>query len=332
MSVTAGTRYGGSGALALILAALTGTSAYAVPIPFNIELNTNGKMYGNPPVNQANVPASDGGGGDNSCVPTSVANSLAYLTNAFPKILGNSLLNDKATAGGPANPQPNTTAGWTTIATQLASKNYMKTSSTEGTTDQDWVDGTENYIKNNAPGVMTTFEAMDDPSANFILEQLQDREDLEIGITPTKEGAGVPHALTVSSAKGAAQSGTVISMSIDGIDPANPGTEFNLDLGGFTGPDLTLTYNGDAYFIDFAFAQSVPEPASLAILGVGIAGVWLPKWRRLRPATPPASPASPARSAPRRSAPHSAPRPCADCPTRTRTTARAPPSGPCGCG
>ena len=56
MSVTAGTRYGGSGALALILAALTGTSAYAVPIPFNIELNTNGKMYGNPPVNQANVP------------------------------------------------------------------------------------------------------------------------------------------------------------------------------------------------------------------------------------------------------------------------------------
>ena len=46
----------------------------------------------------------------------------------------------------------------------------------------------------------------------------------------------------------------------------------------------------------------------------------------------PASPACSARSASRRSAPHSAPRPCAGCRTRTRTTARAPPSGPCGCG
>jgi hypothetical protein len=44
------------------------------------------------------------------------------------------------------------------------------------------------------------------------------------------------------------------------------------------------------------------------------------------------SPASAARSASQRSAPRSAPHPCAGCPTRTKTKARSPPSGPCVCG
>ncbi len=50
------------------------------------------------------------------------------------------------------------------------------------------------------------------------------------------------------------------------------------------------------------------------------------------PITPPALPASAARSASRRSARRSVPHPCAGCRRRTRTTGRAAPSGPCGCG
>lgn len=262
--------------LLLMIAALLSLNPLgALGGTFSLELNTNGMMYGNPPVDQSNVPAANGPGGANSCAPTATANSLAYLTNAFPGTYGTKLLQDKSSVSGAANPQPNTTAGWTTIATQIASANYMNTDENNGTSVANWIAGTMSYINNNAPGT-TMFESASDPSANFLFNEITNREDLEIAIFPTANGIG--HVLTVSSVAGTTNAqGAITSMSIDGIDPGDPTHPFNIMLSNVGGTgDLTLTYGGNPYTIGEAIGQSpVPEPTTLVLLGLGACGVYL---------------------------------------------------------
>lgn len=252
--------------VAVCILASIAPAANADPFRFD---NTVYGSYGNPSVDVSNViPATNPQNGTNTCAPTATANGMAYLTNAFPLIFKTNLLQNKPSEGGAANPQSNNNSGWTAIANQLASNNYMKTDGGLGTSQENWITGAEAYINNNAPG-KTDYSAINDPGADFLLAALKSKADLEIGITMGTLG----HVLTVTGASGTTDAkGAVTSMTIDGIDPDDPTHPFHYVLGNVGGKgQLTLTYKGDSYAVDtgFAIIPKVPEPRTYQLLLIG---------------------------------------------------------------
>ena len=210
-------------------------------------------------VNQANVPP---GNGVNSCAPTATMNSFTWLANAYPGVYGNTLM------GGQAN--------WQAAAALLAGPAYMKTSAITGTSLDDWATGKAAYLNNFAPG-KTTFAGMSgvgvvagqgwlqgaNPTANFLLQQLQQGEDIEIGIT---KPASIGHVLTVTGISWNDANNNMVfdagdTLTLNTIDPANPGvnTPLPLTAGGLLG--VGGAYNG--YSLSVAMAESpVPEAST----------------------------------------------------------------------
>ncbi|MGD1000236.1 MAG: PEP-CTERM sorting domain-containing protein [Candidatus Brocadiia bacterium] len=220
----------------------------------------------------------NGTNGNNFCAPTATINSFTWLSNAYPGTYGDLLMGGQST--------------WVAAGQLLAGGNFMQTDPNTGTSVANWINGKFNYIQTYAPG-STVFQGMSSlgtggqpwvqpaaPTANFLLQMLEDGEDVELGIVPAAGGTG--HVLTLSSIDWSTD-----GLSIDGLDPAGSdglgtsASEFDLDLtinGG--GNPITVSggdggiYNG--YALDVALAESpCPEPATLSLFlaGCGVMAV-----------------------------------------------------------
>jgi hypothetical protein len=225
-------------------------------------------------VNQNNVPP---GNGALSCAPTATMNSFTFLQNAYPTVYG--------LDGGGAPVLQGGQGSWQAAAALLAGPLYMATSATTGTTEGNWVNGKVNYLTTYAPGT-TTFAGMDsdatvnrpvwdqnaNPTVNFLLQQLQTGEDVELGIDPTGNGIGHVMTLTGLTWNDANNNGLFDAsdtLTLNTIDPANPGVNTPLTLN--PGNAMSITgANYNTYLLTGALAESpVPEPTtvSLALLG-----------------------------------------------------------------
>ena len=219
-------------------------------------------------LNQTNVGANTASGSNNFCAPTATMNSFTYLANTYPQVYGNSLL------GGQAN--------YLAAAQVLASAPYMNTNVNTGTTESNWVNGKQAYLDKFAPG-LTTYAGMDSDATNprpawdenanptvfFLLNQLQQGEDVELGIDPS--AAGVGHVLTLTGLTWNDANNNLTfdagdTLTLNTIDPANPGVNTPLTLS----PGNPMTISGGAYntyLLTGALAESpVPEPAAVGLL------------------------------------------------------------------
>jgi hypothetical protein len=255
----------------------------AAPITHNIQNPQN--LYGH--LDQANVPLPPGGGGENSCVPTAVTNSFTYLQNAFSQVYHNLLTPNGAQAA----------------ATDLGA-NFMGSTSTAGTTGNNWINGTFNYVEAKAPnrtsydaqfaayGGALRFVQKINPTIGFLVSELAAGEDVEIGVIPLTGGIG--HALTITGLSWVDTNGNglldgIERATLSGVDPAG-GVDFNnltlfpTDANGFIETNYFMRgMNADSTFA-LALAESpVPEPATVILLGIGAAGLvgygWLPRKR-----------------------------------------------------
>ena len=237
-------------------------------------------------VNQINVPPAIGA---MSCVPTATMNSFTWLQNAYPSIYGLDGGGAPALQGGQGN--------WLGAATLLAGPLYMNTSANNGTTIANWIGGKVSYLNACALG-KTIFAGMDslsapanrplwdtnaNPTVNFLLQELQAGEDVELGIYPLDM---VGHALTLTGltwndADGLGTFNIGDTLTLNTIDPANPGMNTAVALI----PGNPMKISGgiyDGYTLQVALAESpVPEPASfsLVILG-GLVGLRRLLWRK----------------------------------------------------
>ena len=172
-----------------VLVSAVARDARAVPAGniYNVDETTTA-AFGT--LDQANVGPNGTGGVNNFCAPTATMNSFTFLENAYPSVYGNLLM------GGQAS--------WQLAGQLLVGATYMATDPNSGTSVANWVSGKVNYINNFAPNT-TTFAGMGtggypwlnggNPTANFLLQQLRDGEDVEMAIFPT---AGIGHVLTLS--------------------------------------------------------------------------------------------------------------------------------------
>jgi hypothetical protein len=236
-------------------------------------------------VNQINVKP---GNGAMSCVPTATMNSFTWLQNAYPAIFGLDGGGNQALQGGQGS--------WLGAANLLAGPLYMNTSANNGTTLANWINGKVSYLNAYAPGKIT-FAGMDsiqvnnppawlqnaNPTVNFLLQELQAGEDVELGIYPLDN---VGHALTLTGLTWIDTDSDQTfdvgdTLTLNSIDPAAPNGNTPLILT----PGNPMTISGgpyDGYALEVALAESpVPEPASfsLVILG-GLVGLRRLLWRK----------------------------------------------------
>jgi hypothetical protein len=236
-------------------------------------------------VNQINVPP---GKGAMSCVPTATMNSFTWLQNAYPSIYGLDGGGNPALQGGQGS--------WLGAANLLAGPLYMNTIANAGTTIANWINGKVSYLNAYAFG-KTTFAGMDslsvapnrplwdqnlNPTVNFLLQELQAGEDVELGIYPVDM---IGHALTLTGLTWIdADSDQTFdvgdTLTLNTIDPAAPNGNTPLILT----PGNPMTISGgpyDGYSLEVALAESPVEPASfsLVILG-GLVGLRRLLWRK----------------------------------------------------
>jgi len=242
-------------------------------------------------LNQNNVPP---GNGANSCVPTATMNSFTFLQNAYPLIYG--------LDGGGAPALQGGQGSWLGAATLLASPAYMNTDVNNGTSLSDWINGKVSYLNMFAPG-KTLFAGMEtlsgigrpiwdqnaNPTVNFMLQELQAGEDVELGILPL---TGIGHALTLTGLtwndadnNGGFNAGDTLTLNT--IDPGNPGINTPLTLS----PGNPMTISGgpyNNYTLNVVLAESpIPEPATISLLLLGAVALLARRDQR-KPAPQPA--------------------------------------------
>lgn len=246
-------------------------------------------LYGN--LDQRHVP----GIGNIACAPTSCINSFVYLQNAYPGTYDNLLV-----------PQQGSDLNGDQIVDQyddmiaaclvLAGQPYMRTGTTgAGTWIRDIVWGKDLYVNAFAPGT-TVFSGMlvplgqynpttnpggwtaerppaawvteTAPTWQFLHDELQAGEDVEIVVTCEEFG----HCLTLTSFhwEDDDEDGFIDQTEtawIDYIDPWGgiPGQSNVWESGGM----LETDYGLSAY-ITMALSESIPEPATLALLGLAL--------------------------------------------------------------
>ena len=255
-------------ALALGIAVLVSTVARdaraLLPVAnlYNVDETTTA-AFGT--LNQANVGPNGANGANNFCAPTATMNSFTFLENAYPSVYGNLLM------GGQAS--------WQLAGQLLAGATYMATDPNSGTSVANWVSGKVNYINKFAPNT-TTFAGMGtggypwlnaaNPTANFLLQQLQTGEDVELAIFPTVAG-GIGHVLTLTGINWNDANGNNLfdagdTLTLNTIDPGNPGvnTQLTLSPGGLLG---ITGANYNTYTLGVALAESpVPEPTTVSLI------------------------------------------------------------------
>ena len=262
-------------ARALAITAVIATSMHgAWAVTYTVDETTTA-AFGT--VNQANVPP---GFGENSCVPTATINSFTWLQNAYPLIYG--------LDGGGAPALQGGQGSWQAAAALLAGPQYMNTDLNNGTTLANWISGKVSYLNAFAPG-KTIFAGMEtlsgvgrpvwdqnaNPTVNFLLQELQAGEDVELGIYPTSD---IGHALTLTGLiwndadnNGAFNAGDILTLNT--IDPVNPlvNTPLTLNPGN---PMTIFGLNYNNYTLKVALAESpVPEPGTLALTSSGLAAL-----------------------------------------------------------
>ncbi|HVM61994.1 MAG TPA: PEP-CTERM sorting domain-containing protein [Verrucomicrobiae bacterium] len=241
-------------------------------------------------IDQNSVPP---GNGAMSCVPTATMNSFIWLQNAYPSIFGNDLGGFPVLQGGQGS--------WQAAAALLASTNYMNTSAINGTTMAGWIGGKVAYLNAFSP-VSMVFTGMDtmsvarpawdqnaNPTVNFLLGQLQDGEDVELGIWPIDKTIG--HALTLTGLtwNDTDNSHTFTApdtLTLDTIDPEQPGVDTVLTLEpGNAGNPMTVS-NTDPNYANYgvyvALAESIPEPATWSLVALAVSTLIISRRRRGR--------------------------------------------------
>jgi hypothetical protein len=209
-----------------------------------------------------------------ACGPVAVTNSYRYLENKYPSVYGNNL------TGGNL-PQ---------TATNLAT--LMGTAAPGGTFWDDLIWYKRQYIEARVPG-QTVYQAQYNPAWNwriwnnpaipkpgwvmpilpkwqFIWNELVDCEDLEILLSWSDGG----HYLTVKSFHwNDANNDSIIQRAegatFDYIDPCNGGVRVSALWQNTYGGILETDYNAYGPTITMAVSESIPEPATLLLLGLG---------------------------------------------------------------
>lgn len=238
---------------------VTATAAQAAVTIFQLETNWYGRE------NQINVsmPHSVTGvlsGGQNSCVPTSIANGLTFLQKTFPAVYGTTLVPGAAPAS-------------TLAAAEDIGRNFTMTTSNLGTTVANWTGGRQNYVEAKKPTV-SQYGTANGNFVNFMTTWFPRYAAMEVVIFPNAGGIG--HALTLTGFRwndlnndGIIQANeNAILRTIDPLAPAG-----NTDLSVWRdGATYRTTYNGVAYTVAHMAAVSpihVPTPGSFALLGMG---------------------------------------------------------------
>lgn len=233
-----------------------------------------------------------------ACGPTAAVNSFAYLQNKYPNIYQNLLvpLQDKdLNNSGVVNFYDDMIA----TANVLAGAAYMNTGAT-GTTTSGFIYGKNKYIEQKVPG-RTIYSAQmlpawslgpaipkpsyvqdgTTPTWQFLFDELSAGEDVEIGVVGTSN-----HFLTLTSFHWEDKnSDGVIDQAenayIDFVDPDTGGPGMASTWQNSLGGSLISDYGGGNVTIRSAIAESVPEPGTLGLIGLGfgLMGWWRKKGR-----------------------------------------------------
>lgn len=220
------------------------------------------------------------GCGDYACGPTAVANSLVWLQTKYSNIYGSSLIPDNN--GNQMIDYYELVA----VANKLITYDYMNCLDGEGTYIDQLIYGKQKYIEEQAPG-KTVYRAQDPfdwsafrygvaqqkpdyieavtPAFSFMFEELRDDEDVEILINGSSN-----HYLTLTSLH---WDDVLLAGTMDYIDPWTG--QYGKSNIWFDAGSIATNYYGGTSWIVAAVTESptVPEPASLTLLGIGLAGL-----------------------------------------------------------
>ncbi len=150
------------------------------------------------------------------------------------------------------------------------------------------------YLNKYSP-VSITYEGMDslsaaenrplwdtdaNPTVNFLLQELQANEDVELGIYPDKSEV-IGHALTLTGltwidADNSLTFNVGDTLRLDIMDPANPNGNTPLVLKPGNNPGDPMTISGgpyNNYVLEVALAESIPEPMTVSLLLLGASAV-----------------------------------------------------------
>ena len=220
------------------------------------------------------------------CAPTATANSFQFLESHYPAVYGN-----KLTGGNVINMRNKLATGW--LSPGGVQRGGMIIG-VQGASNRSWWENKVWYIEDYAPGT-TVFAGMveTDPTGwhrggdliwgspiwQWLWQELLDGEDVEIGIDI---GTSIGHALTLTSMSfndldGDLQWDPNETRNIDYLDPNNPSMLFTGAVQqNLVGGRLQFWWNNGGAnpngwaTIDLAYSESIPEPAALSVLVLGV--------------------------------------------------------------
>jgi hypothetical protein len=244
----------------------------------------------------AELPYADYGHNQNDggrCAATSMINSFGFLAKTYPDVYKGTRL----TTGDPKSAE-----------TPIRQLDDLMAGGGCGVGQKQIWEGKLAWFDKYAPGT-TTFAGMTDqdfstwkgkgfltkglPTADFLLGQIEDGEDVEFGFGIAGDGK---HFATLTGIT--VDDATDMAVSLEYIDP-NCVNGTNKDKAGPSKVAVTATKadgihfdwkNGDGLLcsgaaadanIDVAFAESpIPEPAAIALFAVGLAGIGVMRHRQ----------------------------------------------------